>query len=300
MYYIILLVVIAILICGIYLLFKKRWVLGSLLIILDIVIIFIIFIVLSSVIVFLKGAGEFFDERRTYTYFVDDIISIDSLYHYSLFEDRSGGSDINWYITKSIYRQKDIPTKIIKEEFHNNIEWQILFEDFKDSGEPFYESPHLALVQNKYLVFIRGAVYRGLYNVIDEKIMVEPRTYGHITEDSVRFYNSISNFHNQIAAIVGKLIDGTTLVEKDSLWYEPNSDKPYSGEGILWDNNGQKLLDVTYKDGKMDGKLTYWYENGHKKIEGTHKDHRRVGKWTYYNENGTVKEVRDCDKVDCY
>ena len=60
-------------------------------------------------------------------------------------------------------------------------------------------------------------------------------------------------------------------------------------------------MELTYNDyGRLDGKWTSWYENGQKKREGIFKDHSRVGKWTDFNENGTVKEVRDCDKVDCY
>ena len=39
-----------------------------------------------------------------------------------------------------------------------------------------------------------------------------------------------------------------------------------------WWDNGQKKLEVTYKDGKPDGLGTVWYENGQKKLEGTYKD----------------------------
>jgi len=64
-------------------------------------------------------------------------------------------------------------------------------------------------------------------------------------------------------------IDGSTLVEKDSLMYAPDSDKPYSGEVVSYYSNGQKEKEGTFKDGKEDGL------------------------WIYYNEDGTVKELKE-------
>ena len=81
-------------------------------------------------------------------------------------------------------------------------------------------------------------------------------------------------------------IDGSTLVSKDSLQYAPGSDKPYSGESVLYYESGQKMSEGTWKDGKEDGLWTGWYENGQKMLEGTYKDGESAGKWTYWHSNG--------------
>ena len=56
---------------------------------------------------------------------------------------------------------------------------------------------------------------------------------------------------------------------------------------------GTKSEEGTYKDGKLDGLLTYWFENGQKKSEGTYKDGEEIERteWHYY-ENGQKKYER--------
>ena len=107
----------------------------------------------------------------------------------------------------------------------------------------------------------------------------------------------------------------TTLVERKSVYYTKDTNKPYSGpvfslyevggqkksEGNLkdgelnglwtdWYENGQKGDEGTYKDGKLDGLWTSWYENGQKEREVTYKDGKRDGKWTFWYENGQKSE----------
>ena len=56
-----------------------------------------------------------------------------------------------------------------------------------------------------------------------------------------------------------------------------------------WWENGQKKLEVTYKDGKPDGLGIVWYKNGQKKSEKIFKDEKFVSK-KEWNEDGSVKE----------
>mgnify|MGYP001299537663 CR=1 FL=1 len=81
-------------------------------------------------------------------------------------------------------------------------------------------------------------------------------------------------------------IDVDKLVERGGLLYEVNSDKPFSGEVVLYHANGQKETEGTLKDGELDGLWTGWYENGQKGLEGTHKNGERDGLWTGWYENG--------------
>ena len=109
-------------------------------------------------------------------------------------------------------------------------------------------------------------------------------------------------------------INENSLLDRNGVKYQQDSQKPYSGkvfrlyengekklEGsykdgkkdkllTVWYENGQKMSEKTYKDGKDDGLYTTWYENGQKKDEGIYKDGNRDGVWTEWYENGQKKE----------
>lgn len=98
-----------------------------------------------------------------------------------------------------------------------------------------------------------------------------------------------------VAAGCGKK---TVKVEKRwGLYYEVNSETPFTGKGTLWFyENGQKQDEYEYRDGKEDGKFTYWYENGQKMEEGEIRNGEMKGKFTSWYRNGQKKieeEYRD-------
>ena len=68
--------------------------------------------------------------------------------------------------------------------------------------------------------------------------------------------------------IVGcaKPINENSLVDRNGVKYQQDSQNPYSGEVFDLYNNGNKKLEGSYKNGKW----TYWYANGQKASEGTH------------------------------
>ena len=53
-----------------------------------------------------------------------------------------------------------------------------------------------------------------------------------------------------------------------------------------WHENGQKKVEVNYKDGKEEGVWTEWNDNGQKRFERTYKDGKRDGALTEWHENG--------------
>ena len=60
--------------------------------------------------------------------------------------------------------------------------------------------------------------------------------------------------------------------------------------------NGQKEIEIPYKDGKINGKQKEWWKNGNKKSEGVYDIKEEEGSvkdglWTYYNEDGSKKET---------
>ena len=46
---------------------------------------------------------------------------------------------------------------------------------------------------------------------------------------------------------------------------------------------------ASFKNGKVDGKLTSWYNNGQKEFEGMYEEGKQDGKWIWWNKVG-VKE----------
>ena len=56
-----------------------------------------------------------------------------------------------------------------------------------------------------------------------------------------------------------------------------------------WWENGQKKLEVSYKDGKPDGLGIVWYKNGRMKSKGTYNEGELVSQG-FWDENGNKKD----------
>ena len=81
-------------------------------------------------------------------------------------------------------------------------------------------------------------------------------------------------------------VDAPKWVERDGLWYEGDSETPFTGVRVEKHENGNKKREATYKDGKVEGLWTGWHENGQKAYEKTLKDDVEEGLWTSWQENG--------------
>jgi len=46
------------------------------------------------------------------------------------------------------------------------------------------------------------------------------------------------------------------LEERDGVMYEPNKEEPYTGRYVVHYENGQKVGEGNFKEGKLDGLLT--------------------------------------------
>ena len=89
--------------------------------------------------------------------------------------------------------------------------------------------------------------------------------------------------------IVGcaKPINENSLVDRNGVKYQQDSQNPYLGEVFDLYNNGNNKLEGSYKN-KKNGKWTVWYENGQKWSEITYKNGKEDGKWTYWYANGQM------------
>ena len=68
------------------------------------------------------------------------------------------------------------------------------------------------------------------------------------------------------------------------------TETPKNGLHTEYHENGQKKLEVNYKDGELDGRATWWYENGHIDAEmKNYKNNNKEGKWTEWFEDGQKK-----------
>ena len=85
---------------------------------------------------------------------------------------------------------------------------------------------------------------------------------------------------------VQQAVDFSKLVERDGLWYEGDSETPFTGVAVVRYENGQKEAEATLKDGKPEGLMTAWFENGQKNQEITYKDGKPEGLATRWYKNG--------------
>ena len=78
---------------------------------------------------------------------------------------------------------------------------------------------------------------------------------------------------------------------RNGVFYAINEKKPYTGKAVSIYDNGQKMSERTFKDGKEDGVSTYWYKNGRKMSESTFKDGKKNGLCTeWYKEGKKMSE----------
>ena len=95
------------------------------------------------------------------------------------------------------------------------------------------------------------------------------------------------------------------LVEKDGLYYEINSDVPFTGEVIgsvvvnfkngkaegehlRYYKSGQLKFKGIYKDGKEEGEHLTYYEKGQLRLKGNYKDDKLEDEYLTYYENGYI------------
>ena len=84
----------------------------------------------------------------------------------------------------------------------------------------------------------------------------------------------------------------------DGFTYLKGSDTPYTGKIFVNYENGQKMGEVNFKDGKVDGVVFRWHENGQKKGEAYYKDGEKIAV-KYWNNKGEPVEskVKDFTKA---
>ena len=68
-----------------------------------------------------------------------------------------------------------------------------------------------------------------------------------------------------------------------------------TGDWFFWYEDGLKMLEAGYREGKQHGKSISYFPNGFKRFEGQYKMDEKSGVWYFYNEDGSVSKKVDFD-----
>jgi len=92
-----------------------------------------------------------------------------------------------------------------------------------------------------------------------------------------------------LAACSPNEVPSEHLVERQGVFYEINSQTPFTGRSVSYHKNGQLESTVNWKDGKKDGLSETYYDNGQLKFEIKFTDGKETGLDESYTNNGLVE-----------
>ena len=91
---------------------------------------------------------------------------------------------------------------------------------------------------------------------------------------------------NRDVKIEEKMWDNGQLQRRESYYVNDSHEKVLHGTQTEWNKNGQKRLEIEYRQGKEDGKHTMWFPSGVKEMVGFWADGKETGLWTWYQPTG--------------
>lgn len=86
-----------------------------------------------------------------------------------------------------------------------------------------------------------------------------------------------------------KIVKYEDLEERNRIFYEINSNTPFTGKCITTYPNGQLGMGGYLKNGLRDGEWIWFYENGNKKRYSVYKEGIKHGPTIYFYKNGQKK-----------
>ena len=90
-----------------------------------------------------------------------------------------------------------------------------------------------------------------------------------------------------------KEVPSDQLVERDGLYYEVNSQKPFSGSSVNYFDNGTLENKLNFKDGKLDGLIESYFENGQLNLKGNYINGLEDKLFLSYFDNGQLESKRN-------
>ncbi len=92
------------------------------------------------------------------------------------------------------------------------------------------------------------------------------------------------------------VVDGNYLVERDGLWYELDSEEPYTGTMAVYWPGGEKKAEAELVDGKVHGRLTEWYPDGQEASRSEYRDGQLHGEAVAWYEDG--RKLAEVEFID--
>ncbi|PJC36766.1 hypothetical protein CO046_04040 [Candidatus Peregrinibacteria bacterium CG_4_9_14_0_2_um_filter_53_11] len=118
-------------------------------------------------------------EGADYLVYDEQIPSPDSENVFALFHDRViWGGDPGWYVLKfdqgTDLKKLNIPTSYISGASEEEKEWlnKSVLWNWSEAGDDT-RNPHIKIIENRWLVFIRGGLYYGLYDIKENRTIVD-------------------------------------------------------------------------------------------------------------------------------
>jgi len=116
--------------------------------------------------------------------YVQHIPSPDGSKQFALYCDIAGFDDLTWYVLK-LDRNVDairieIPKGFTNATTSQEREWlnKTLFWNWSEAGH-HRDNPHLRLVDDRYLVFVRGGLNHALYDITDNAVLIAEESPWH-------------------------------------------------------------------------------------------------------------------------
>ena len=93
-----------------------------------------------------------------------------------------------------------------------------------------------------------------------------------------------------------KELDYGSLVERNGIKYEVNSEKGYTGSSVGFHENGQKAIQCSFIDGKYDGQCLEWFDNGQLKTSASYSKGLMLDTFKVFFESGELEKL--CTYID--
>ena len=100
----------------------------------------------------------------------------------------------------------------------------------------------------------------------------------------VKLSKEDNEFINSLAKVDG--VNGELLEKRNEIFYLKDSDTPYTGKTFSLYNNGQKMSEGNFKNGKPDGLNRGWHINGKQSIESNWNNGTLNGLQVAWHKNG--------------